>query len=130
MASIFQLINSDLDEVIVPNLQLATTFWQRFRGLQLRRRLAADEGLLLTPCRSIHTHWMKFAIDVACLNSEGVVVQITRGVKPWHAVIGPPMTHAMLEATEGVLAQLTAGTTLHVASIDPSCPAPDLFSQV
>ena len=33
---------------------VAGSYWSRFRGLMLRRRLASGEGLDIRPCGSIH----------------------------------------------------------------------------
>jgi len=93
----YQLINSHTAEVLVPRLQLAATFWTRFRGLQFRSELPPDEGLLIVPCRSIHTHWMRFAIDVIMIDPEGSVLQVRRAVRPWRACSGPGQTRAVLE---------------------------------
>jgi len=93
----YQLINPDTAEVLVPRLQLAATFWTRFRGLQFRRELPPDEGLLIAPCRSVHTHWMRFAIDVMMIDAEGTVLQVRHAVRPWRACAGPRQTRAVLE---------------------------------
>lgn len=73
-------------DVLVANLELATTFSQRFWGLQFRSSLAADTGLLITPCNSIHTCWMRFTIDAIFLNTKGEVLAIKR-VAPWRATL-------------------------------------------
>ncbi|MEZ6129774.1 MAG: DUF192 domain-containing protein [Planctomycetaceae bacterium] len=93
----YQLINPDTAEVLVPQLQLAATFWTRFRGLQFQRELPPDEGLLVAPCRSVHTHWMRFAIDVVMIDAEGTVLKVRRNMKPWRACNGPKHTRAVLE---------------------------------
>jgi uncharacterized membrane protein (UPF0127 family) len=53
---------------------------ERMRGLLGRASLAANEALLLSPCRSIHTFGMRFAIDVLFVDRHGRVVTIHRGV--------------------------------------------------
>lgn len=100
-----QLVNADSGEVIVPRLELATTFWQRFRGLQFRHALAADQGLMILPCRSIHTHWMRFAIDAAMLDADGIVLAILPAVTPWRIVRQVPRTRSILETNAGVLSK-------------------------
>ena len=121
MAEAYQLIVAASGRVIVPRLRLATTFWQRFRGLQFCSPLAADEGLLLLPCRSIHTHWMRFSIDVAMIDRNGLVLKIRPAVSPWCAVAGPPGTRAIVETPAGRIATLAAaGDRLVVTSSDAS----------
>lgn len=95
----FQLINAQSAEVLVADLKLAATFWSRLRGLQFRKLLPDGEGLLIVPCRSIHTHWMRFPIDVAMINDHGVVVKIQQEVGPWRTCAGPRGTKAALEVS-------------------------------
>jgi len=52
-------------------------------GLLGRRSLAGDEGLLLTPCTSIHTFFMRFPIDILYLDREQVVVKAVRALRPF-----------------------------------------------
>jgi uncharacterized membrane protein (UPF0127 family) len=83
---------------------LADGLWSRWRGLLGRRRLAPGEGLLLTPCRSVHMYGMTFPIDVAFADDAGTVVAAYAGLAPgrrtwWHR----DARHA-LELPSGTLA--------------------------
>jgi uncharacterized membrane protein (UPF0127 family) len=60
------------------------SFLGRARGLLGRRALAADEGLWLEPCSSIHMFGMRFPIDVVFLRN-GSVVRLCREVAPLQA---------------------------------------------
>ncbi|WP_324250918.1 DUF192 domain-containing protein [Paraburkholderia saeva] len=53
---------------------IADTAVERMRGLLGRDHLASAEGLLLRPCRSVHTFGMRFSIDVLFLDRDGCVV--------------------------------------------------------
>lgn len=97
MDSPLQLVSAESATIVVPNLKLAATFWTRFRGLQFRRELPIGEGLLIAPCRSIHTHWMRFAIDVVMMNGEGVVLKLQQNLRPWRTCSGPKETRFVLE---------------------------------
>lgn len=61
---------------------VAEHFWQRARGLLGRPRLAQGEGLILRPCRAIHTCGMGYPIDVAFLDPTGRVVASYEGFGP------------------------------------------------
>ncbi len=114
-----QLIDADTGAVIVPKLMVADTFWHRFRGLQCRARLADDEGLLLVPCRSVHTHWMRFSIDVAMLDPQGFVLAVFTNVRPWRIVRRVQGTRAIVESVSGMLApKVRVGARLKVAPHD------------
>jgi uncharacterized membrane protein (UPF0127 family) len=95
----YRLIRVDDGRVILEELELATTFWTRFKGLQFRRQLTGDQGLLLAPCPSLHTCFMRFPIDAFMLDCEGRVLAIRRDVRPWRALIGVPKTKVMIETS-------------------------------
>ena len=56
------------------------------RGLLGRKELPRGEGMLLRPAASVHTAFMRFAIDVVFLDAELHVVGIERQVPPWRMV--------------------------------------------
>jgi hypothetical protein len=66
---------------------IADSYWSRFWGLMGRRTLGEGEGLLIEPCSSIHTMFMRFAIDVIFLDEERRVVKIAT-VRPFRAAVG------------------------------------------
>ena len=68
--------------IVVERLTIADGYWSRLAGLQFRRPLPPGDGLLLVPCASIHTMWMRFAIDAAMLDRAGKVLAIRRAVRP------------------------------------------------
>jgi hypothetical protein len=58
----------------------AGTWQQRLRGLIGRPPPAAGTGLLLEPCRAIHTIGLRGPIDVVFLDRRGFVVRVLRGL--------------------------------------------------
>lgn len=62
--------------------------WSRFWGLMGRRALADGQALLIDPCSSVHTMFMRFPIDVIYLDRENRVVKIADGLKPYRASLG------------------------------------------
>lgn len=83
---------------VLASAEVADTKAARSRGLLGRRSL--DGALVLQPCRWVHTLGMKFPIDVAFLDSDGMVVRISRMRR--HRM-GLPVAHArtVLEAEAG-----------------------------
>jgi uncharacterized membrane protein (UPF0127 family) len=120
------LINQSTGCIIVERLRFAATFWTRFRGLQLRKSLPGEEGLLIAPCRSIHTHWMRFAIDVAMLNHSGVVVEFHSAVRPWRMLAGDRSVAYVLETTAGEL-KASVGDQVGIEANECSHDVPDLL---
>lgn len=54
----------------------------RVIGLMFKSKPTGD-GLLLDPCNSIHTFFMRYPLDVAFLDNSNKIVKIIRGIKPW-----------------------------------------------
>jgi hypothetical protein len=48
-----------------------------------RRRLSPGQGMVLRPAFAIHTHFMRFPIDVVFLDSDQVVISIEKELRPW-----------------------------------------------
>jgi len=85
----------------ITRLQLANTFWRRLVGLLARPSLGLDEGLLITPCASIHTLGMRFTIDLVFLDRDNKVLGFSTGVKPNRVRMAPRGTRSVLEVAEG-----------------------------
>lgn len=108
----YSLVNKRTQETLVEDLQIADGFFSRFAGLQFRGRLPAGKGLILVPCASIHTCFMRFDLDLVLVNRRGEVLQVSRGVRPWRALVAPSQTHAVIEVTSGALPDVKAGDRL------------------
>lgn len=87
-------------------LEIADGFWTRFRGLMLRPPPDGEVGLLLARCASIHTAFMRYALDLAYLDRRGQVVACVHGVKPWRTSMGPRGALHTLEFKAGDLERL------------------------
>lgn len=75
---------------VADRVRVADRFWSRARGLLGRAPLQPGEGLLLQPCRAVHTFGLGYPIDVAFLDSSGTVLAAYPGLEPnrrtgWHA---------------------------------------------
>ena len=119
MAS-WRLMNRETHRLVVAELDVAAGFWSRLRGWQFRSRPATGSGLLLAPCASIHTCWMRFALDIVWLDREGTVLAVGRGVRPWRLALAPRATLAVLEVPAGEAAQIHVGARLQLAAQEPA----------
>ena len=119
----WQLEIRDTGTIVVERLVIADRFWSRFRGLQFCRQLPPGHGILLAPCASIHTMWMRFAIDVAMFDRTGRVLAVQRMVHPWRLVFAPRGTYALLEASAGTL-RLSVGDIVALRSPAGQSSAP------
>ncbi len=76
----------------------------RMKGLLGRGGLELGEGLLIVPCNSIHTFFMRMSIDAAFLDTEGVVVALYGALPPWRATRLHLRARSVLELPAGTLA--------------------------
>lgn len=105
-------------------VRIASTFRTRFIGLLDRKQLDVREGLLFDPGGSIHTLWMRFAIDIVFLDARGEVLRIASRVKPWRWVRAPQDTRFVLELSAGAAQAfaLATGVRLQWGGSDETIP--------
>lgn len=100
-------------------IRRADTFLSRLAGLLAIAPLQAGEGLLLSPCASVHTAFMRYAIDVVFLDRAGMIKKIVPALKPWRmaACAGAYQT---LELAAGAAARLqfAPGRAVDLMSIE------------
>jgi uncharacterized membrane protein (UPF0127 family) len=68
---------------VASQVEVARTASARRKGLLGRRGLEPGTGLWLVPCASIHTFFMRFAIDVVYLDRRHRVKKVRSAVGPW-----------------------------------------------
>ena len=56
---------------------MAEDFWSRLRGLLGKKNLGFGEGLLLDPCKAVHSLGMGFSLEVIYLNQQNRVIHAT-----------------------------------------------------
>jgi uncharacterized protein len=103
--------NANRDTVLGEAIEVAETSAKRAKGLLGRDALAAGEGLLFKHCSSLHTLFMRFAIDIAFISKEGKVLKLAHAVPPFRICVAPLRAHYALELPAGSLE--ASGTKLH-----------------
>ena len=114
---LYKAINLATGEVIADRVRIAQDFKSRSIGLLDRHSVNENEALLIKPCSSIHTFFMKFPIDVLFLSKEGKIVKIAHSLKPWRlsgCLLGCFM---VLELQPGKLAK----TTIKIGNLIEIC---------
>lgn len=77
-----KLVNANTGETIAQQVMEAKTFGRRLRGLLFTKRLSSGLCLHIEPCRSVHTFFMQYAIDVVYLDKQHRVVGVEEFLKP------------------------------------------------
>ena len=96
------LINARSDETIASDVTLALTRAERRHGLLGRDSLGVSAALVLSPCWSIHTMFMRFPFDVVFVDRDGRALRIVRDLAPWRIAVAP-RAHAVVELPAGSL---------------------------
>ena len=86
------------DGDVLAVVEIADRARGRRRGLLGRDGL--EGAIVLRPCRHVHTFGMKFAIDVAFCDAEGLVLR-TASLAPWRLSPLVPRSAFVVEAESG-----------------------------
>jgi uncharacterized membrane protein (UPF0127 family) len=98
------LYNISKNKVVVENIIMADSFAKRLKGLMGKKALGKSEALMLMSCKSIHTCFMRFPIDVVFLDMNYKVIQMRENLQPWRMLGGKKKAYFVLELTEGTIA--------------------------
>ena len=72
-------------------------------GLLGRRRLDPGEGLLIDPCSTVHTAFMRFSIDLVYLDRDRRVVKVVPDLRPFRASAAFGGARSVVELPVGVI---------------------------
>jgi uncharacterized membrane protein (UPF0127 family) len=100
------LMNARTSRVVAHEVELADTRETRRKGLLGRQCLDPRAALILVPCFSVHTAFMKFPIDVVFVNRQGTVVKVVRNLAAWR-IAGAIGAHAAIEFATGAIPEGT-----------------------
>lgn len=101
--------------IIADEVKVAETFLDRLVGLMFKSEMVGFNALLIKDCRSIHTFFMKYDIDVVFLDREMKVKKIIRKMRPWRMSWIYFTSSQVLEMRAGELSvELSEGDKLEV----------------
>jgi uncharacterized membrane protein (UPF0127 family) len=134
-----RIVNRTRNRVLGSRVGLADQWWLRARGFMGRPQPGRGEGLLLSPCRAVHMHGMKYPLDVIFLDRRGGVTAVYPDLMPgrrtaWHgearyALEVPAGTVGDTETREGdLIAWLLVGASgddgTDAAAVEPAITGP------
>jgi uncharacterized protein len=96
--------NQTRKTVVADAAELADTSAKRRTGLLKHTGLAPGEGLWIVPCESVHTFFMKFAIDLVYLDKKLKVKKVRHAVPAWR-MSACLSAHSVLELPAGTAAK-------------------------
>lgn len=98
-----KVLNASRGGLLAERAAVANTPSSRRRGLLGTEMLEEGDGLLITPCRQVHTLGMRYPIDLVFLDVEGRVVKTVRGLRPWRLSPFVLRARAVLEVPAGTV---------------------------
>jgi uncharacterized protein len=98
------ILNQTRNTTLATAADVADTSAKRRTGLLKRESLERGEGLWIAPCESVHTFFMKFAIDLVYLDKKKRVRKVRHAVRPWRLSLCLT-AHSVLELPAGAASQ-------------------------
>jgi len=112
------ITNQTSKKTIVKELRYANTFLTRFKGLIGSSPLTFQQGLLISPCKQIHTHFMSYPIDVVFLDSNLNVLHLIISIKPWKISPLIKTAYYVLELPANAASTIQIGDQLALSTND------------
>jgi uncharacterized membrane protein (UPF0127 family) len=104
---------------ICKEVKVADSIISRMLGLMFTKDLGVNEGLIISPCNSIHTFFMNYNLDIIFLDKKYSVVKVIYNMKPWRISWMYFKAYHVLEMKAGTLkVNLEPGETLEVLCIN------------
>ena len=99
-----RVINITREVPLAEDCEEAHSFLARGRGLMGRTELASGAGLLIEPCSSVHSFFMRFPIDVVFVDRKHRVVGLCAAMPPNRPYAGAWRARYVIELPAGVIA--------------------------
>jgi len=87
-----RLINQTKNTVLAEDVFIAKTPFKRIKGLLGKKAFLPNQAIILDPCNSVHTFFMRFAIDILFVDKDYKVVKALSKFDPnrisriyWHS---------------------------------------------
>jgi hypothetical protein len=111
-------LNTTAGTLVCARCDVADSVLKRLGGLVGRAALASDEGMLFLRAGSIHTFFMRFAIDVVFCDRDLTVLKVVPRLQPWK-IAWQKGAKVTIELAAGAAAGVAPGDRL-VLEVVPS----------
>lgn len=100
-----------LGDQYISKIYIADSFFKRFFGYMLRKH-PHHEAIVITPCNSIHSFFMRFEIDVLFIDKDFVVVKKIEAMKAGKIQLPVKSAVAVIETKAGGFESIVIGDKL------------------
>ena len=111
--------NETRQTLLAEAADVANTSATRRTGLLKHERLDRGQGLLIVPCASVHTFFMKFPIDLVYIDKKRKVRKVRNAVPAWR-MSACLTAHSVIELPAGTVQRTgtKAGDQLAIDKLD------------
>ncbi|MCX5695858.1 MAG: DUF192 domain-containing protein [Candidatus Omnitrophica bacterium] len=78
-----KIFNATRKTLLADNAIMADTFLKRAKGLLGKREFHYGQALVLNPCNSVHTCFMRFPIDLLFVSKNNTVIKAIPKLMPF-----------------------------------------------
>lgn len=104
--------------VVASNVKLASGMIDRMIGLMFKKEMNGFDGLLIDPCNSIHTFFMRYPLDLLFIGKDNKIIKVIRDMQPWRMTWMYYKSHKVLELKAGTLPlAIKEGDILEVTNV-------------
>jgi uncharacterized membrane protein (UPF0127 family) len=119
--------NKTRGSILGDRVRLADTFLNRLRGLAGSSKLGWGEGLLLSPCRAVHTIGCIRPLDVVFIDRRGSVVAVYTNLRPMRVTRWVGEAEYALELPGGTISSTGTQVRDRLAWVPSPGPCVDPF---
>ena len=101
----YLITNSRTGQVVANPAVLASSPLMRMKGLLGRASMPVNEAIILRPASSIHTLFMRFALDVIYLDRDDKILKLVPNLVPFR-FSAASKGHTVLEMASGATSAL------------------------
>jgi hypothetical protein len=117
--------NKTRGRLLGERIMLADTFLKRLRGVVGTRRLARGGGVLLSPCRAVHTLGCMQSLDVVFIDRRGSVVALYPNLRPMRVTRWVGEAEYALELPPGTISSTGTQVRDRLAWVPSPAPCVD-----
>ncbi|HOJ10214.1 MAG TPA: DUF192 domain-containing protein [Clostridiales bacterium] len=96
---------------VIKNVLIADTFIERFKGYMFLRE-PHYEAIIIKPCNSIHTFFMKFPIDVLFVNNHMEIIKKIESLERGKIITPVKEAKMVIEGKAGLFKDYQTGSKI------------------
>jgi uncharacterized protein len=100
-----RLVQAGNGNIVAQEVMRANTFFRRLKGLMFTKSLPSGCCLHIQPCRSVHTFFMKYTIDILYLDAQYNIIGVEAKLKPGKIGAVYSNSVSVIELPEGTIQQ-------------------------